>query len=292
MRQRDYGAPSSGPISLTAPGVAPDEDDIDLPPAGTPGSRQGVQRNYPAPYTAPQSYPPRDRYSQPYPERPRCAGAAAGAKPAAARAGTGQFRHRLRAGRGQAGGDAGLSDRLGARSLAHGRRAAGRAALVRRARRRDQADLGLFLPRHERQFARAYFRARLRQCAGYRRLHARRRPARFGEGRLEGHAGRAGLPARRAGRRLPAIHHRAGAGLQRLSLRSHPRRSDAPRRPPPDLRAIGGIGRGDRRAGRASQSLCVARAVRDGIARRRKTVRIGARRPGATRTTGSRTIRV
>jgi hypothetical protein len=38
MRQPGYGAPSSGPISLTAPGVAPpEEDDIDLPPDGTPG---------------------------------------------------------------------------------------------------------------------------------------------------------------------------------------------------------------------------------------------------------------
>ena len=74
-------------------------------------------------------------------------------------------------------------------------------ALVRRARGRDQADLRLFLPRHERQSERAYFRTRLRQRARYRRLHARRRPAHLGEGRLEGHAGRAGLSARRAGAR-------------------------------------------------------------------------------------------
>src|SRR3982075_1231913 len=32
-----YGAPSNGPIALTPPGVAPDEDEIDLPPEGTPG---------------------------------------------------------------------------------------------------------------------------------------------------------------------------------------------------------------------------------------------------------------
>ena len=38
MRQPSYGAPSSGPISLTAPGVAPpEEDEIDLPAEGTPG---------------------------------------------------------------------------------------------------------------------------------------------------------------------------------------------------------------------------------------------------------------
>ena len=38
-----------------------------------------------------------------------------------------------------------------------------------------QADLRLFLPRHERQSARAHFRTRLRQCARHRVLHARRR---------------------------------------------------------------------------------------------------------------------
>ena len=87
-------------------------------------------------------------------------------------------------------------------------------ALVRRARGRDQADLGLFLPRHERQSERAYFRARLRQRARHRRLHARRRPPHHREGRLARHAGRAGLSARRAGRGLPAVQHRAGAGLE------------------------------------------------------------------------------
>ena len=58
-----------GPISLTAPGVSREEDDIDLPPEGAPGSRgPSVQRQYLEPPTAPQSYPPRDRYSQPYPQ--------------------------------------------------------------------------------------------------------------------------------------------------------------------------------------------------------------------------------
>src|SRR5271169_6638407 len=40
IRQPDYGASSGGPISLTAPGVAPAEDDIDLPPQGAPGLRE------------------------------------------------------------------------------------------------------------------------------------------------------------------------------------------------------------------------------------------------------------
>ena len=50
------------------------------------------------------------------------------------------------------------------------------AALVSPAGRRDQANLGLFVPRHERQSERAYFRARLRQRARRRRIRSRRRP--------------------------------------------------------------------------------------------------------------------
>ena len=49
---------------------------------------------------------------------------------------------------------------------------------------RDQADLGLFLPRHERPARRAHFRARLRQCARHRGLRAGRRPPHHGQGRL------------------------------------------------------------------------------------------------------------
>jgi hypothetical protein len=75
--QPGYGAPSNGPISLQAPGVAPDEDEIDLPPEGTPGQRDGIVRSpYPAPqsYPSSQAYPPRDRddapSSQPQPLPP------------------------------------------------------------------------------------------------------------------------------------------------------------------------------------------------------------------------------
>lgn len=56
MRQPGYGAPSNGPVSLSAPGVAREEDDIDLPAEGTPR----------------QAYP-RERYSVPYSERPGAA---------------------------------------------------------------------------------------------------------------------------------------------------------------------------------------------------------------------------
>jgi Extensin-like protein C-terminus len=64
--QSGYGAAPNGPISLTAPGVRPDEDDIGLTPEGTPGSREPAGRNS---YPAGQAYPPRDRNSAPYSER-------------------------------------------------------------------------------------------------------------------------------------------------------------------------------------------------------------------------------
>ena len=54
-RQPAYGAQPGGPISLTAPGVSPDQDEIDLPPEGMP--RSSPPR---APYAPSQAYPPRD----------------------------------------------------------------------------------------------------------------------------------------------------------------------------------------------------------------------------------------
>jgi hypothetical protein len=59
VRQSGYGSGSNGPVSLTAPGVNPADDRIELPPEGTSADR-------------PSSYPPNDRYAQPYPE-PRSA---------------------------------------------------------------------------------------------------------------------------------------------------------------------------------------------------------------------------
>src|SRR3954449_12923118 len=61
-RQPTYAAPSNGPILLSAPGIAPQEDDADLPPEGAPASRDGG-------YMAAPSYPPRS-YSPP-PAAPR-----------------------------------------------------------------------------------------------------------------------------------------------------------------------------------------------------------------------------
>src|ERR1700730_11841909 len=68
MRQSGYGAAPNAPISLTAPGVAREEDDIDLPPEGAPGSREPSVRT---PYPSPQAYPPVDRTFAPaFSERP------------------------------------------------------------------------------------------------------------------------------------------------------------------------------------------------------------------------------
>src|SRR5689334_2558913 len=61
-----YGSAPNGPISLTAPGLPSEQDDIDLPPEGTPGAGQPVAR----PAYGAQAYPPRERYSAPAPQRP------------------------------------------------------------------------------------------------------------------------------------------------------------------------------------------------------------------------------
>src|SRR5689334_2777665 len=59
LRQPSYGAPSNGPVSLTAPGVAPQPDEIDLPSEGTPQMRDARGGGY---YQSSPAYPPRDRY--------------------------------------------------------------------------------------------------------------------------------------------------------------------------------------------------------------------------------------
>jgi hypothetical protein len=66
VRQPNYGAPS-GPISLTAPGVAEREDDeINLPSEGAP-SRSAITR---APYPAPSAYPQNGYPQNSYPQSP------------------------------------------------------------------------------------------------------------------------------------------------------------------------------------------------------------------------------
>jgi hypothetical protein len=84
-REPAYGAPANGPISLTAPGVAPDQGQINLPPEGAPEMRGGVvgspyrqsgaENDPPQNYTPAQAapYPPREAYRAPYPPRPDAA---------------------------------------------------------------------------------------------------------------------------------------------------------------------------------------------------------------------------
>jgi hypothetical protein len=62
MGRPGYGAGSGGPVSLTPPGIAPEEDDIELPPEGMPGTSEP---RYPAPGAGPQAYPPRERAAPP-----------------------------------------------------------------------------------------------------------------------------------------------------------------------------------------------------------------------------------
>jgi hypothetical protein len=52
-RQPVYGSASSGPVSLTAPGVQPADDEIELPAEGSPGADRASP------------YPPNDSYAQP-----------------------------------------------------------------------------------------------------------------------------------------------------------------------------------------------------------------------------------
>jgi hypothetical protein len=71
-RQLGYATPSGRPISLSAPGVAPQGDEIDLPAEGEPPATQPGIR----PYPDAQGYPPRNRHSAPYttPAAPLAAG--------------------------------------------------------------------------------------------------------------------------------------------------------------------------------------------------------------------------
>jgi hypothetical protein len=68
VRQRQgYGGGSNGPISLTAPGVAPEEGEIELPPDGTPGAELAPMNapRYGAPGGRADAYPQNDRTSSP-----------------------------------------------------------------------------------------------------------------------------------------------------------------------------------------------------------------------------------
>ena len=74
VRQPAYGTQPGGPISLVAPGVSPQQDEINLPPDGVPlRNEPAAQGAYPPtrPYTQAPPYPPaRDGYAAPYSPRP------------------------------------------------------------------------------------------------------------------------------------------------------------------------------------------------------------------------------
>jgi hypothetical protein len=67
VRQPAYGGGSNGPISLTAPGVAPDEGEIELPPDGVPSAEIAPMNapRYGAPAGRVDAYPQNDRTSSP-----------------------------------------------------------------------------------------------------------------------------------------------------------------------------------------------------------------------------------
>jgi hypothetical protein len=66
-QQPAYGGGPNGPISLTAPGVAPDEGEIELPPDGTPSAELAPMNapRYGAPAGRVDAYPQNDRTSSP-----------------------------------------------------------------------------------------------------------------------------------------------------------------------------------------------------------------------------------
>jgi hypothetical protein len=63
VRQPGYGAGSNGPVSLTAPGVAPGQDEIELPPDGSPSADVTPMNapRYRAPAGRVETYPQNER---------------------------------------------------------------------------------------------------------------------------------------------------------------------------------------------------------------------------------------
>ena len=262
QRQPLYNAPGNGPVSLTAPGVPPDEDDIELPPEGRPGSSPPVSRGpYPPSYPIAPAYPPRDRAAAPYPARP----GAAPYTPA-------EPLPRLGPVQGDPVASVGPVAVKPAATLA--------CPLV--------SVLDHWLADSVQPAAQRWFGARvveIKQISAYScrgmngNPHAHISEHAFGNAldiaaftladgrRISVKDGWKGLPEEQGFLRdvqaagLPAVHHRARARLQRLSLRSHPRRPDAPRLAAVDLRTLGDVGRGSRGARGGTQPLCLARAL-------------------------------
>jgi Extensin-like protein C-terminus len=68
-----YGPGPNNPISLSAPGVAPVQDEVYPQPQNMPGVNQSANRSYPPPYPRAPAYPPRDAALRQY-ERPVAGG--------------------------------------------------------------------------------------------------------------------------------------------------------------------------------------------------------------------------
>ena len=133
----------------------------------------------------------------------------------------------------------------------------------------------------------AYFRTRLRQRAGYRGVHAGRRPAHFGGD------GWKGMPEEQG-----FLHDVQASACREFTTVLAPGSNvyhynhihvDLMRRArrPVICEPAAMSGRGSRRARRAAQSLCLPRARRHGIARRRQSP--GAASQGAGKKTNSKT---
>ena len=142
-----------------------------------------------------------------------------------------------------------LSDCLEASPLDHRGGATGGHALVRLAGCRDQADIRVFLSRHERQSKCAHIPSTLSAM----RSTWRHSPSPDGrtvtvKNGSHGLRGGAGFSPRRAGGCLRCVHHCACAGFERLPLRPHPRGLDAARQRVPDMQSARDVGRGVRGA--------------------------------------------
>jgi len=200
--QPPYGVPTPGaPLSLYAPGVSePAEQDGDAPHGASSYPPNYAPGSPPASANEPPPLPPLG------PPRDPLVTASAGpveVKPPATLA---------------------CPIRLRARSMDQRRRAAGGRTLVSPAHRRDQTDLRLFLPRHERRSECPHFRTRLRQCARHCRIHAGRRPQGVGAIWLAWHAGGAGISATMCSRpramNSPPCWHRAPTSIITITFTS------------------------------------------------------------------------
>ncbi|MGY4292613.1 hypothetical protein ACVWXN_000708 [Bradyrhizobium sp. i1.4.4] len=239
VRQPSGYGNAAGPMSLNAPGVAQQEDEIDLPPEGTDAAGAARYMNAPsyparpAPYSQAPAQQPLPRLG-PAQGNPVIAVGPVAIKPTATLACP--IVSEL---------DRWLADTVQPSAMRwFGARVVEIKQISAYSCRGMNGNSHAHISEHA--FGNALDIAAFVLADGRRRHR---------EGRLARHAGRAGVPARRAIGRVRAFHHGARAGLERLSLRSYPCGSDAPRQPPPDLPARRRLGRRGRRPRPAAQPL-------------------------------------